>query len=90
MLKVVNLKKRYSLDHGNVDALRGISFEVAENEFFTLLGPSGSGKSTAMRCIAGLEHPLSGEIFIDDQWIGGCDDMHLLEAEGKLDKLLCA
>ena len=30
------------------------------------------------------------QIFIDDQWIGGCDDMHLLEAEGKLDKLLCA
>ena len=69
MLKVVNLKKRYSLDHGNVDALRGISFEVAENQFFTLLGPSGSGKSTAMRCIAGLEHPLSGEIFIDDQCV---------------------
>lgn len=30
------------------------------------------------------------QIFIDDQWIGGCDDMHLLEAEGKLDKLLAA
>lgn len=30
------------------------------------------------------------QIFIDGQWIGGCDDMHLLEAEGKLDKLLAA
>lgn len=30
------------------------------------------------------------QIFIDDQWIGGCDDMHLLEAEGKLDKMLAA
>jgi len=28
------------------------------------------------------------QIFINDQWIGGCDDMHLLEAEGKLDKML--
>jgi glutaredoxin 3 len=30
------------------------------------------------------------QIFIDDQWIGGCDDAHMLEAEGKLDKLLAA
>lgn len=30
------------------------------------------------------------QIFIDDQWIGGCDDMHLLEAEGRLDTLLAA
>jgi len=30
------------------------------------------------------------QIFINNQWIGGCDDMHLLEAEGKLDKLLAA
>lgn len=30
------------------------------------------------------------QIFIDGQWIGGCDDLHMLEAEGKLDKLLAA
>ena len=66
MLKIVDLKKSYHLDRGNVAALRGVSFEIPEGQFFTLLGPSGSGKSTAMRCVAGLEHPESGEIYIDD------------------------
>jgi len=69
MLKVVDLKKTYHLEHGDVAALRGISFEVREGDFFTLLGPSGSGKSTAMRCIAGLEHPQSGEIYIDGECV---------------------
>ena len=30
------------------------------------------------------------QIFIDDQWVGGCDDLHLMEAEGKLNKMLSA
>jgi iron(III) transport system ATP-binding protein len=66
VLKIVDLKKTYDLHRGNVAALKGVSFEVADGDFFTLLGPSGSGKSTAMRCVAGLEYPESGEIFIDD------------------------
>jgi iron(III) transport system ATP-binding protein len=66
VLKIVDLKKSYHLDRGNVAALRGVSFEVPDGNFFTLLGPSGSGKSTAMRCVAGLEYPESGEIYIDD------------------------
>ena len=40
-------------------ALRGVSFEVGKGELFTLLGPSGCGKTTTLRCIAGLEQPLS-------------------------------
>jgi iron(III) transport system ATP-binding protein len=42
-----------------------VSFEVGKGELFTLLGPSGCGKTTTLRCIAGLEQPLSGEIQID-------------------------
>jgi iron(III) transport system ATP-binding protein len=67
MLKIYNLKKNYSVDGGTVEALRGVSLEVAQGDFFTFLGPSGSGKSTALRCIAGLEHPDEGEIYIGDQ-----------------------
>jgi iron(III) transport system ATP-binding protein len=50
-----------------VRALRGVSFEVGKGELFTLLGPSGCGKTTTLRCIAGLEQPLSGEILIDER-----------------------
>jgi iron(III) transport system ATP-binding protein len=65
MLTVTGLAKRY--DEQGPDrpyALRDVSFEVAEGEFFTLFGPSGCGKSTLLRCIAGLEQHQAGEITI--------------------------
>jgi ABC-type Fe3+/spermidine/putrescine transport system ATPase subunit len=45
----------------------GVDLQVANGEFFTMLGPSGSGKSTILRMIAGLEHPDSGHILIKGQ-----------------------
>jgi iron(III) transport system ATP-binding protein len=44
-----------------------VSFTVENGTFFTLLGPSGCGKSTTLRCIAGLEEPESGEIYVGDE-----------------------
>ncbi|NIO10101.1 MAG: ATP-binding cassette domain-containing protein [Deltaproteobacteria bacterium] len=58
--------KRFPVKDGEVRAVDGISLEVEEGEFFTLLGPSGCGKTTTLRCIAGLETPDSGEISIGD------------------------
>ena len=49
---------------GQVQAVRGVSFDVAEGEFLVLLGPSGSGKTTLLRMIAGFEAPTSGDIEI--------------------------
>jgi multiple sugar transport system ATP-binding protein len=45
---------------GDVEALAGIDLEIANGEFFVLLGPSGAGKTTTLRVIAGLERPESG------------------------------
>lgn len=45
-----------------VAAVNGISLEIYEGEFFTLLGPSGSGKTTCLRMIAGFDHPTAGRI----------------------------
>jgi len=47
-----------------VHAVKTVSFEVLEGEFFTMLGPSGCGKTTTLRCVAGLETPDSGEITV--------------------------
>jgi iron(III) transport system ATP-binding protein len=65
MIHVKDLQKSFAGARGEVRALRGVSFEVGKGELFTLLGPSGCGKTTTLRCIAGLEQPLAGEILID-------------------------
>ena len=53
--------------YGPVEAVRGISFEVADGEYLGLLGPSGCGKSSTMRMIAGLEAITAGTIAIDGE-----------------------
>lgn len=64
MLSVKRLKKTYVLGEGKVEAVRDISFHVRQGGFLTLLGPSGCGKTTTLRCVAGLETPDCGEIYI--------------------------
>ena len=48
--------------YGTVTALHGVSMDIREGEFFTLLGPSGCGKTTLLRCIAGFEEVTEGSI----------------------------
>ena len=66
MIRIENLHVRYRSDEADVHAVRGVSINVREGEFYTLLGPSGCGKTTTLRCLAGLETPSDGEIVIDD------------------------
>lgn len=61
-IRAVNLSKSY----GKVVAVNNVGFSVKDKEFFSLLGPSGCGKSTTLRCVAGLEDPTEGEIYISD------------------------
>jgi iron(III) transport system ATP-binding protein len=68
-VKIEGLTKRFGTDEGEVQAVRGISFEILDGAFFTLLGPSGCGKSTTLRCVAGLEYPEDGEISIGDDLV---------------------
>ena len=49
---------------GEVRAVDGVSFEIQDGEFFSMLGPSGSGKTTCLRLIAGFEQPDAGNIVI--------------------------
>ena len=49
---------------GETEALAGVSLDVREGEFLTLLGPSGCGKTTTLRIIAGLESPDSGRVLL--------------------------
>src|SRR5664279_2713315 len=61
MLRLTNITRRL----GDF-ALRDLNLEVADGEYYVLLGRSGSGKTQLLELIAGLEHPDSGKIFLDD------------------------
>jgi len=50
---------------GQVAALKGVSIEVGEKDFVTLIGSNGAGKSTTLRTISGLSHPSAGTIVFD-------------------------
>jgi len=71
ILEVRNLGKRFRSPQGEVDALRGINFNVHRREFICVIGPSGCGKSTLARILAGLDHHTSGEALLDGKPIDG-------------------
>jgi branched-chain amino acid transport system ATP-binding protein len=61
LLRVDNIHVHY----GQVAALKGVSLEVGDADFVTLIGSNGAGKSTTLRTISGLNHPSAGEIVFD-------------------------
>ena len=65
ILEVKDIRVRYSAKGPEI--LKGISFEVEENDFFAIIGPSGAGKSTLIRCINRLLEPTSGSIKLRGQ-----------------------
>ncbi|MEJ7784579.1 MAG: ATP-binding cassette domain-containing protein, partial [Solirubrobacteraceae bacterium] len=60
-LEITDLVKRYPT---GTEALKGVSLEIGEGEFWGLLGPNGAGKSTLIHCTTGLAQPTSGAISI--------------------------
>jgi NitT/TauT family transport system ATP-binding protein len=66
-VRIASLKKSY----GDLEAIRELSFDVADGEFLSVLGPSGCGKSTLLMMIAGLFPPTAGDIRIKDAKVTG-------------------
>jgi multiple sugar transport system ATP-binding protein len=65
MIRLVNMTKRF----GKTVAVKNANLEIEKGEFVVFLGPSGCGKTTTLRCIAGLENPEEGEIYIDGEMV---------------------
>jgi putative ABC transport system ATP-binding protein len=71
------LTRRYGEGDTAVDALRGVSLDVAKAKLTAVMGPSGSGKSTLMHILAGLDRPTSGEVSIEGTDISRLNDTEL-------------
>lgn len=67
ILKVDNIKKIYGKEESTVKAIDGITLEIESEKFSAIVGESGSGKSTLLHCIAGLDKPTEGNVYLDDK-----------------------
>ena len=66
VIEIQNIKRNFQVGDETVHALRGVSFNINEGEFVTIMGTSGSGKSTLLNILGCLDPPTSGEYLLDD------------------------
>jgi putative ABC transport system ATP-binding protein len=77
--RAADLTKVYGEGDAAVEALRGVNVEFVTGEFTAIMGPSGSGKSTLLHCLAGLDAPTIGTVFVGDTDITQLNDKRLTE-----------
>ncbi len=66
LIEIKNLSKIYEGGEEKVRALVEVDLHIERGEFISVMGPSGSGKSTLLTILGGLNHPTTGEVFVDD------------------------
>lgn len=83
LIKATNLVKTYGKKETQVDALKGISFSVAEGEIVCILGRSGAGKSTLLNILGGMDVSTSGSLFFKTHNISTYSEHELIEHRRK-------
>jgi putative ABC transport system ATP-binding protein len=78
-VSVGDLRKDYVLSGETVHALRGVSFDVPEGDYISIMGPSGSGKSTLLNLLGCLDRPSSGSYMLSDVDVAQMTDDRLAE-----------
>ena len=77
VIEAHDLIKIYKMGEVEVQALRGVSFNIQRGEVIAIMGPSGSGKTTLMNMLGCLDRPTSGEYFLDGEAVASLDDDQL-------------
>ena len=76
VITISDMTKVYQMGEHQVRALNGVSLDIYEGDFVSIMGPSGSGKSTLMNMLGALDQPSSGTYLLD-----GTDVSHLSDNE---------
>jgi len=83
VVEAYELTRRYGEGDTAVDALRGVSLEVARGQLTAVMGPSGSGKSTLMHILAALDVPTSGYVTLAGTRLGELSDTEITKLRRK-------
>ena len=67
VVEVKNVVKSFPVGDSEITILKGLSFEVKDGEFVSIVGPSGNGKSTLLNMITGIDRPTGGEVIVTGQ-----------------------
>ncbi|HAC15464.1 MAG TPA: macrolide ABC transporter ATP-binding protein [Bacteroidetes bacterium] len=78
-----DIHKEYRMGTQTVHALRGVSFEIKQNEYVAIMGPSGSGKSTMMNIIGCLDTPSKGDYILNGHDVKKLTDNQLAEVRNR-------
>jgi len=83
IIRIRDLTRHYVMGTETVQALRGVSLDIARNEYVAIMGPSGSGKSTMMNMIGCLDTPTGGEYWLNGQEVSQLTDDQLARVRNK-------
>ena len=83
IIEIKNVVKRFPVGDTEITVLKGISFQVYEGEFLSIVGPSGNGKSTLLNMITGIDRPSDGEVVVLGQQVHGMSENALARWRGE-------
>lgn len=83
VVQAKDLVKTYMMGEFEVQALRGVSFNIKRGEVVSIMGPSGSGKSTMMNTLGCLDRPTSGEYILDGESVAQMSDDQLASVRNR-------
>ncbi|CAH1217495.1 Methionine import ATP-binding protein MetN [Paenibacillus auburnensis] len=84
MIEIRNVHKTFTRKGQSIEALRGVSLNIAKGDIFGVIGYSGAGKSTLIRLVNYLERPTSGEVFVQGEPLSGYSPAELRQVKKKI------